>query len=118
MRSGTYRRALTGQGVYPRPVQNPLPIWLGVGGTPQSFARAGALGLPLMVAIIGGEPRRFRPLVDLYRGTGKRFGYSPDRLKVGVHALGYVAPTTEQAIDDFFPGYVRAFASVAKESGC
>ena len=68
--SGQYRPALTGQGVYPRPVQNPLPIWLGVGGTPQSFARAGALGLPLMVAIIGGEPRRFRPLIDLYRETG------------------------------------------------
>ena len=115
--SGKHRAALTGQGVYPRPVQNPLPIWLGVGGTPQSFARAGALGLPLMVAIIGGEPRRFRPLVDLYRETGKRFGYSPDRLRVGVHALGYVAPTTQQAIDDFFPGYVRAFASVAKERG-
>jgi probable LLM family oxidoreductase len=115
--SGKHRAALTGQGIYPRPVQNPFPIWLGVGGTPQSFARAGALGLPLMVAIIGGEPRRFRPLIDLYRETGKRFGYSPDHLKVGVHALGYVAPTTQQAVDDFFPGYVRAFASVAKERG-
>src|SRR5712672_4766115 len=115
--SGSHRAALTGQGVYPRPMQNPLPIWLGVGGTPQSFARAGALGLPLMVAIIGGEPRRFRPLVDLYRETGKRFGYTPDQLRVGVHSLGYVAPTTQQAIDDFFPGYARAFASVAKERG-
>ena len=115
--SGKHRAALTGQGVYPRPVQNPLPIWLGVGGTPQSFARAGALGLPLMVAIIGGETRRFRPLIDLYRETGKRFGHSPDRLKVGVHALGYVAPTTQEAADDFFPGYARAFASVAKERG-
>src|SRR5215510_6139102 len=67
--SGRFRPALSGQGVYPRPVQNPLPIWLGVGGTPQSFARAGALGLPLMVAIIGGELRRFRPLIDLYRET-------------------------------------------------
>jgi probable LLM family oxidoreductase len=115
--SGKHRAALTGQGVYPRPVQNPLPIWLGVGGTPQSFARAGALGLPLMVAIIGGETRRFRPLVDLYRETGKRFGHSPDRLKVGVHALGYIARTTQEAVDDFFPGYARAFASVAKERG-
>jgi probable LLM family oxidoreductase len=115
--SGKHRAALTGQGVYPRPVQNPLPIWLGVGGTPQSFARAGALGLPLMVAIIGGEPRRFRPLIDLYRETGKRFGHSPDRLKVGVHALGYVARTTQEAVDDFFPGYARAIASVAKERG-
>src|SRR5947209_3298723 len=77
--SGKHRAALTGQGIYPRPVQNPLPIWLGVGGTPQSFARAGALGLPLMVAIIGGEFRRFRPLVDLYRETGRRSGFSPDR---------------------------------------
>src|SRR5713101_3384335 len=115
--SGKHRAALTGQGVYPRPVQNPLPIWLGVGGTPQSFARAGALGLPLMVAIIGGEPRRFRPLIDLYREPGKQHGYSAEQLRVGVHALGYVAPTTQQAIDDFFPGYVRAFASVAKERG-
>src|SRR5205823_250661 len=89
--SGQHRPALTGQGVYPRPVQDPLPIWLGVGGTPGSFARAGALGLPLMVAIIGGEPRRFRPLVDLYREAGRRAGYTPDRLTVGVHALGYVA---------------------------
>ena len=115
--SGKHRAALTGQGVYPRPVQNPLPIWLGVGGTPQSFARAGALGLPLMVAIIGGEPRRFRPLVDLYRETGMRAGYSPDRLKVGVHALGYVAATSREAADDFFPGYARAFTTVGKERG-
>ena len=115
--SGKHRAALTGQGVYPRPVQNPLPIWLGVGGTPQSFARAGALGLPLMVAIIGGEPHRFRPLVDLYRETGKRFGHSPDQLRVGVHALGYVAPSTQEAVDDFYPGYARAIASVAKERG-
>ncbi len=115
--SGRFRAPLTGQGVYPRPVQNPLPVWVGVGGTPQSFVRAGALGLPLMVAIIGGEPRRFRPLVDLYRETGRRHGHSPEQLKVGVHALGYVAATTQQAADDFFPGYAKAFASVAKERG-
>jgi alkanesulfonate monooxygenase SsuD/methylene tetrahydromethanopterin reductase-like flavin-dependent oxidoreductase (luciferase family) len=115
--SGKHRPALTGQGVYPRPVQDPLPVWLGVGGTPQSFARAGALGLPLMVAIIGGEPRRFRPLVDLYREAGERAGYAPDRLKVGMHALGYVADTTEEAADDYFPGYARAFTDVGKERG-
>ncbi len=115
--SGRHRAALTGQGVYPRPAQNPLPIWLGVGGTPQSFARAGALGLPLMVAIIGGETRRFRPLIDLYREAGRQAGYSPERLKVGVHSLGYVAATTQQAADDFFPGYARAVSSVAKERG-
>jgi probable LLM family oxidoreductase len=115
--SGKHRPALTGQGVYPRPMQDPLPIWLGVGGTPASFARAGALGLPLMVAIIGGETRRFRPLVDLYRKTGEQYGHSPDRLKVGVHSLGYVAGTTEEAIDDFFPGYARAFTDVGRERG-
>ena len=80
-----------GQGVYPRPAQNLLPIWLGVGGTPQSFARADAPGLPLMVAIIDGETRRFRPLVDLYREAGRRSGYSLDRMtldrmRVGVHS--------------------------------
>jgi alkanesulfonate monooxygenase SsuD/methylene tetrahydromethanopterin reductase-like flavin-dependent oxidoreductase (luciferase family) len=115
--SGKHRAALTGQGVYPRPVQNPLPIWLGVGGTPGSFVRAGALGLPLMVAIIGGETRRFRPLVDLYREAGRRAGFSPDQLKVGVHSLGYVAPTRQEAIDDFFPGYARAFTTIGKERG-
>ena len=115
--AGKHRAPLTGQGVYPRPMQNPLPIWLGVGGTPQSFARAGTLGLPLMVAIIGGEPRRFRPLIDLYREAGRQAGFTPDRLKVGVHALGYVAETTQKAADDFFPGYARAFTDVGKERG-
>ena len=115
--SGKHRPALTGQGVYPRPVQNPLPIWLGVGGTPGSFARAGALGLPLMVAIIGGQTHRFRPLVDLYWEAGRRAGHSPDRLKVGVHSLGYVAETTRQAADEFFPGYARAFTDIGKERG-
>src|SRR2546421_6051755 len=98
--SGRHRAPLTGQGVYPRPLQDPLPIWLGVGGTPESFVRAGALGLPLMVAIIGGETRRFRPLVDLYREAGPRAGFSPDHMKVGVHSLGYVAATAREATED------------------
>jgi len=115
--SGRHRAPLTGQGVYPRPLQNPLPIWLGVGGTPQSFIRAGALGLPLMVAIIGGEPHRFRPLIDLYREAGERSGHAPEKLKVGIHALGYVADTDQQASDDFFPGYAEAFTKIGKERG-
>jgi probable LLM family oxidoreductase len=115
--SGKHRAPLTGQGVYPRPQQNPLPIWLGVGGTPASFVRAGALGLPLMVAIIGGETRRFRPLVDLYRDAGARAGHPPEQLKVGVHSLGYVGATTQHAADDFYPGYARAVGDVAKERG-
>ncbi len=115
--SGRHRAPLTGQGVYPRPLQNPLPIWLGVGGTPESFVRAGDLGLPLMVAIIGGEPHRFRPLIDLYREAGKRAGHKPEQLKVGIHALGYVADSDQQASDDFFPGYAEAFTKIGKERG-
>jgi probable LLM family oxidoreductase len=115
--SGKHRAPLTGQGVYPRPMQNPLPIWLGVGGTPESFARAGTLGLPLMVAIIGGETRRFRPLIEIYREYGRRAGHASDKLKVGVHALGYVAKTTQQAIDDFYPGYARTVTRIGKERG-
>ncbi len=115
--SGRHRAPLTGQGVYPRPVQDSLPIWLGVGGTPESFVRAGTLGLPLMVAIIGGETHRFRPLVDLYREAGKRAGHAPDRLQVGLHSLGYVAETTPQAADEFFPGYARTFTKIGKERG-
>ncbi len=115
--SGKNRAALTGQGVYPRPLQDRIPVWLGVGGTPASFARAGVLGLPLMIAIIGGEPHRFRPLVDLYREAGKRAGHGPEWLQVGVHALGYVADTDEQAADDFFPGYAQAFTKIGQERG-
>jgi probable LLM family oxidoreductase len=115
--SGEYRPSLNGQGIYPRPLQRSLPIWIGVGGTPQSFVRAGLLGLPLMVAIIGGETRRFKPLIDLYRKAGKRAGYLPNQLKVGVHSLGYVAETTKEAADDFFPGYRHTFNEIGKERG-
>jgi len=115
--SGKHRAALTGQGVYPRPLQNPLPIWVGVGGTPASFVRAGTLGLPLMVAIIGGEPHRFRPLIDLYREAGRRAGHAVENLKVGLHSIGFVADTTQQAADDFYPGYAHTFAEIGKERG-
>src|SRR5213594_3222209 len=115
--SGKYRPGLSGQGVYPRPLQIPFPIWIGVGGTPQSFIRAGLLGLPLMVAIIGGETHRFKPFIDLYKEAGMRAGYSPEQLKVGVHSLGYVAETTKEAADDFFPGYAHTFIEIGKERG-
>src|ERR1700691_284447 len=114
---GRHRAPLTGQGVYPRPVQNPLPIWLGVGGTPQSFVRAGVLGLPLMVAIIGGDTRRFRPLVDLYREAWKRSGHPLDQMKVGLHSPGYVAETSRGAADDYYPGWANAVETVGKERG-
>ncbi len=115
--SGKFRPALKNQPIYPRPQQNPFPIWLGVGGTPQSFIRAGMLGLPLMVAVIGGETHRFRPLIDLYKEAGKRAGHAPERLKVGLHSIGYVANTTEEAIDDFYPGYAETFTRIGKERG-
>ncbi len=115
--SGKFRPALKNQPVYPRPMQDPLPVWIGVGGTPQSFVRAGTLGLPLMVAVIGGETHRFRPLVDLYREAGNKAGHPPEQLKVGLHSLGYVADTTEQAIADFYPGYAESFTRIGKERG-
>jgi probable LLM family oxidoreductase len=115
--SGKHRAALTGQGVYPRPLQNPLPIWLGVGGTPASFVRAGTLGLPLMVAIIGGEPHRFRPLIDLYREAGRKAGHAAEKLTVGIHSIGFVADTTEEAADEFYPGYAHTMTKIGKERG-
>ena len=115
--SGKHRPALTGQGVYPRPLQKQIPIWLGVGGTPESFVRAGELGLPLMVAIIGGETHRFRPLVDLYREAWRRAGHPADEMKVGLHSFGYVAKTTEAAAEAFYPGYVKSVAAIGRERG-
>jgi probable LLM family oxidoreductase len=115
--SGKFRATLKNQPVYPRPLQNPLPVWLGVGGTPESFVRAGTLGLPLMVAVIGGETHRFKPLVDMYRQAGEKAGHSPEQLKVGLHSLGYIANTTDEAIADFYPGYAKTFAQIGKERG-
>jgi probable LLM family oxidoreductase len=114
---GQFRPEMINQSVYPRPLQAPFPIWLGVGGTPESFIRAGALGLPLMVAVIGGETHRFRPLVDLYREAGKQAGHSSDKLKVGLHSLGYVGNTTEEAINDFYPGYAESMSTIGRERG-
>jgi probable LLM family oxidoreductase len=115
--SGKHRAALTGQGVYPRPVQNPLPIFLGVGGTPNSFVRAGTLGLPLIVAIIGGEPHRFRPLIDLYREAGKRAGHAPEQLTVGIHSIGFVGDSTKLAADTLFPAHSYLFNRIGRERG-
>ncbi len=114
---GRHRSALTGQGVWPRPMQAMLPIRLGVGGTPQSFVRAGTVGLPLTVAVIGGEPQRFRPLVDLYREAGRRAGHAAEALDVAVHAIGFVAETTQEAAETLWPAYATTFARIGKERG-
>jgi alkanesulfonate monooxygenase SsuD/methylene tetrahydromethanopterin reductase-like flavin-dependent oxidoreductase (luciferase family) len=92
-----------------------VPIWAGVGGTPAIFVRAVMLGLPLMVDIIGGEPKRFRPLIDLYRQAGHRAGHSPERLTVGLHSIGFLADTTDEAAEIFYPGYAHTFTEIGKE---
>ncbi|EWY36076.1 luciferase [Skermanella stibiiresistens SB22] len=114
---GRFRPALNGQGVFPRPYQSRLPVWIGVGGTPQSFARACVLGLPLMVAIIGGSFERFRPLIDLYREAGARAGHDSADLEVGIHATGFVSESDAAARDSFFPGWVHLMATVGRERG-
>ena len=115
--SGKFRPALNNLPIYPRPIQESVPIWLGVGGTPQSFARAGTLGLPLMIAIIGGNTHRFRPLVDIYRQAGKEAGHGPDKLKVGLHSLGYVAKSVDEAVNLYYEGYAKMFTKIGRERG-
>jgi probable LLM family oxidoreductase len=115
--SGRFRPALHEQNIYPRPQQAQLPIWIGVGGTPESFVRAGLLGLPLMVAIIGGGFAQFAPLVELYRKAGAQAGHPPEQLKVGVHAMGFVGETDREARDDFFAGWDYMFTQLANERG-
>jgi probable LLM family oxidoreductase len=114
---GEFRPELVKQAIYPRPAQEKLPVWIGAGGSPESFVRAGLLGLPLMVAIIGGDIDRFKPLIDLYRRAGAEAGHGENELRVGVHTLGYVAETKEKAINEYFPGYAKVFTKIGKERG-
>jgi probable LLM family oxidoreductase len=115
--SGRHRAPLEGLGVYPRPVQEPLPVWIAVGGTPKSVVRAALLGLPLAVAIIGGEPARFAPLVQLYRDAAREGGRDPATLPVGINSHTYVAETSEQAADEFFPAYASMMTRIGRERG-
>ena len=115
--SGQYRAPLNHQLITPRSFQEKMPIWLGAGGTPSSFVRAGSMGLPLMIAIIGGETHRFRPLVDLYRKAGAEAGFAPNELSVGIHSLGYVAETKDEAVSNYFPGYAKNFTRIGRERG-
>src|SRR3954465_1798053 len=115
--SGRHRPALTGQGLYPRPLQDPLPIWVGVGGSPESFARAGLLGLPLMVAVLGGEHPHLRALVALHPPAAAPGGHAPETLQVGLHVFGFVAESTEAAADTIYPGWHEMFAKVSRERG-
>jgi probable LLM family oxidoreductase len=115
--SGRFRPQMVDQPVYPRPLQEKLPVWVGVGGTPASFVRAGALGLPLMVAVIGGETHRFRPLIDLYYEAAEKAGVDKSQLKVGLHSLGFVANSKEEAIEKYYPGYRIWFNQIGQERG-
>jgi len=115
--SGRHRPPLTNQGVYPRPVQNPLPVWIAVGGTPESVVRAGTLGLPLAIAIIGGQPAQFGPLAELYRKAATRAGHDAAKLPVGINSHGYVADTSQRALDEAFPSYAEAMSRIGRERG-
>jgi probable LLM family oxidoreductase len=115
--TGEMRAPINGQGVYPRPLQDPLPIWIAVGGTPQSVARAGALGLPMALAIIGGEPRRFAPLVDLYHEAARRADQDRAKLKTSINVHGFVADTTELAADQFYGPQAEVMNRIGRERG-
>ncbi len=115
--SGKHRAALTGQGIYPRAAQPLLPVYVGVGGTPKSVVRAATLGLPLIVAIIGGQPSAFRPLTDLYRETWKKAGHPAEKCFVGIHNIGLLADTTKDALETFWPAYRDAFGKIGRERG-
>lgn len=115
--SGRHRPPLSGQGVYPRPVQNPLPVFVGVGGTPQSVVRAAKLGLPLIIAIIGGQPSAFRTFADLYRQTWLKAGHDPQRAFVGVHNIGFIADSEQEARETFWPVYRDTFGKLGRERG-
>ena len=115
--SGAHRAPINDLGVYPRPVQEMLPVWIAVGGTPQSVTRAGTLGLPLALAIIGGQPARFAPLIDLYRESGRRAGHDPSTLTVSINSHAYVADSSQRAADEFFPPYAEVMSRIGKERG-
>ncbi|MCA9972242.1 MAG: LLM class flavin-dependent oxidoreductase [Anaerolineales bacterium] len=115
--AGRHRAPLTGQGVYPRPLQNPLPVWLAVGGTPESVVRAGTLGLPLALAIIGGLPEQFAPLVKLYQRAAAQAGHDPARLRFSINSHGYLADERQQARDEAFPAFALVMNKIGRERG-
>lgn len=115
--SGTFRSPLVEQGIYPRPEQHPLPVWVGVGGNPRSIVRAGVRGLPVALAIIGGSPIRFSGLADLHRKSLKEAGFDPVKVPLAVHAHGYVSESEDQAVEEFYPAYAKAMTGLGAERG-
>lgn len=114
---GKHRPAINNLGVYPRPHRDKLPIWIAVGGTPESIIRAGNLGLPLALAIIGGEPHRFAPLIKLYRDTATKAGHNPDTLQVSINSHVFIGDTSQQAADTFYPSYADIMSRIGRERG-
>lgn len=115
--SGRHRAPINERGVYPRPFQEKLPIWIAVGGTPHSIIRAGTLGLPIALAIIGGAPERFAPLIDLYRESARRAGHDPDSLPVSINSHGWIADTSRQAAEEALPPYLDVMGKLGRERG-
>ncbi len=114
---GKHRPSIDDRGVYPRPLQQPLPVWIAVGGTPQSVVRAGTLGLPLAIAIIGGMPERFQPFVQLYREAAQQAGHDPATLKVSINSHGFIADTVEQAVSLAYGPYIDTMGRIGRERG-
>jgi probable LLM family oxidoreductase len=115
--SGGHRPPLRDQGIYPRPLQNPLPVWVAVGGTPQSVVRAASLGLPLALAIIGGLPEQFAPLLELYRRTAQGAGHDLERLPISINSHGFLAEDAQQAADIAYPAYAHMMGKIGRERG-
>jgi len=115
--SGRHRPSIDGRGIYPRPQQDPLPVWIAVGGTPESVVRAGTLGLPMALAIIGGEPARFRPIVELYREAAARAGHDPEALPVGINSHGFLAEDSRTAAELAFPPFAETMSRIGRERG-
>lgn len=114
---GKHRAAIDNLGIYPRPVQNPLPVWIAIGGTPESVQRAATLNLPMMLAIIGGTPDRFAPYVKYYRDISKQLGHDSSTLQVGINSHTYIADTSQQAADEFYPAYADVMTRIGGERG-
>ena len=113
----THTKPIPGLEIYPKPIQDPLPLWIAVGGTPNSVARAAYYGLPLMIAIIGGHPQQFQPFVELYRGTAAKVGHDAAKLPVGISSHGFIAENSQDALDIAFPAHHAAMSRIGKERG-
>lgn len=114
---GQHRPALDDLGVYPRPYQKELPVWIAVGGTPESAVRAGTLGLPMALAIIGGQPERFKPLTDLYRRAAQEAGHDPTQLPLSINSHGFIGDDSQAAADDYFPSFQVMMNKIGRERG-